>query len=139
MEALYTAIAHASGGGRNGHVLSEDNRIDMDVRTPKEMGGSGEGTNPEQLFAAGYSACFLNAVLGVGRRMKLDTTDAAVSASISIGKVSEFAFGLSGELVIYLPNVPVESRHEVVELAHQACPYSNATRGNMDVVLTLVD
>jgi len=139
MEALYTAIAHATGGGRNGHVLSEDNRIDMDVRTPKEMGGSGEGTNPEQLFAAGYSACFLNAVLGVGRRMKLDTTDAAVSASISIGKISEFAFGLSGELVIYLPNVPVESRREVVDLAHQACPYSNATRGNMDVILTLVD
>jgi osmotically inducible protein OsmC len=139
MEALYTAIAHASGGGRNGHVLSEDKRIDMDVRTPKEMGGSGEGTNPEQLFAAGYSACFLNAVLGVGRRMKLDTTDATVSASISIGKVSEFAFGLSGELVISLPKVPVESRQEVVELAHQACPYSNATRGNMDVVLTVVD
>jgi len=139
MEALYTAIAHATGGGRNGHVLSEDNRIDMDVRTPKEMGGSGEGTNPEQLFAAGYSACFLNAVLGVGRRMKLDTTDAAVSASISIGKISEFAFGLAGELVIYLPNVPVESRQEIVDLAHQACPYSNATRGNMDVVLTLVD
>jgi Ohr subfamily peroxiredoxin len=139
MEALYTAIAHATGGGRNGHVLSEDNRIDMDVRTPKEMGGSGDGTNPEQLFAAGYSACFLNAVLGVGRRMKLDTTDAAVSASISIGKISEYAFGLSGELVIYLPNVPVESRQEVVDLAHKACPYSNATRGNMDVVLTLVD
>jgi osmotically inducible protein OsmC len=139
MEALYTAIAHATGGGRNGHVLSEDNRIDMDVRTPKEMGGSGEGTNPEQLFAAGYSACFLNALLGVGRRMKLDTTDAAVSASISLGKVSEYAFGLSGELVIYLPNVPVESRQEVVDLAHQACPYSNATRGNMDVTLTLVD
>jgi osmotically inducible protein OsmC len=139
MEALYTAIAHATGGGRNGHVLSEDNRIDMDVRTPKEMGGSGEGTNPEQLFAAGYSACFLNALLGVGRRMKLDTTDAAVSASISLGKVSEYAFGLSGELVIYLPKVPVESRQEVVDLAHQACPYSNATRDNMDVTLTLVD
>ena len=139
MEALYTAIAHATGGGRNGHVLSEDNRIDMDVRTPKEMGGSGEGTNPEQLFAAGYSACFLNALLGVGRRMKLDTSDAAVSASISLGKVSEYAFGLSGELVIYLPNVPVERRQEVVDLAHQACPYSNATRGNMDVTLTLVD
>jgi lipoyl-dependent peroxiredoxin len=139
MEALYTAIAHATGGGRNGHVLSEDNRIDMDVRTPKEMGGSGEGTNPEQLFAAGYSACFLNAVLGVGRRMKLDTTDAAVSASISIGKISEYAFGLSGELVIYLPNVAVDSRQELVDLAHQACPYSNATRGNMDVVLSLVD
>jgi osmotically inducible protein OsmC len=139
MEALYTAIAHATGNGRNGHVLSEDNRIDMDVRTPKEMGGSGEGTNPEQLFAAGYAACFLNAALGVGRRLKLDTTDAAVSASISIGKISEFGFGLSGELVIYLPNVPTEQRQRVIDLAHQACPYSNATRGNMDVTLTIVD
>ena len=139
MEALYTAIAHATGNGRNGHVLSEDNRIDMDVRTPREMGGSGEGTNPEQLFAAGYSACFLSAVLGVGRRLKLDTTDAAVSASISIGKISEYGFGLSGELVIYLPNVPTDQRQQVIDLAHEACPYSNATRGNMDVVLTLVD
>jgi Ohr subfamily peroxiredoxin len=139
MEALYTAIAHATGNGRNGHVLSEDNRIDMDVRTPKEMGGTGDGTNPEQLFAAGYSACFLSAVLGVGRRLKLDTTDAAVSASISIGKVSEYGFGLSGELVIYLPNVPADQRQQVIDLAHQACPYSNATRGNMDVTLTLVD
>jgi Ohr subfamily peroxiredoxin len=139
MEALYTAIAHATGGGRNGHVLSEDNRIDMDVRTPKEMGGSGEGTNPEQLFAAGYAACFLNAALGVARRMKLDATDAAVSASISIGKVSEFAFGLSGELDIYLPNIPADQRQQVVDLAHANCPYSNATRGNMDVILTIVD
>jgi lipoyl-dependent peroxiredoxin len=139
MDALYTAIAHATGGGRNGHVLSEDNRIDMDVRTPKEMGGSGEGTNPEQLFAAAYAACFLNAALGVIRRMKLDGTDAAVSASISIGKLSEFAFGLSGELDIYLPNIPGEQRQHVVDLAHAICPYSNATRGNMDVVLTIVD
>lgn len=139
MEALYTAIAHATGGGRNGHVFSEDNRIDMDVRTPKEMGGSGEGTNPEQLFAAGWSACFLNAVLGVGRRLKLDTTDAAVSASVSIGKISEYAFGLSGELDVYLPNIPAGRKQEVMDLAHDVCPFSNATRGNMDVVLTLVD
>lgn len=139
MEALYTAIAHATGGGRNGHVLSEDNRIDMDTRTPKEMGGSGEGTNPEQLFAAGYSACFLNALLGVCRRLTLDGTDAGVSASVSIGKISEFAFGLSAELDVYLPNVPADRRQEVVDLAHDACPYSNATRGNMDVVLSIVD
>ena len=139
MEALYTAIAHATGGGRNGHVLSEDNRIDMDVRTPREMGGSGEGTNPEQLFAAGWSSCFLNAVLGVGRRLKVDTTDAAVSASVSIGKISEYAFGLSGELDVYLPNVPADRKQEVVDLAHDACPFSNATRGNMDVVVTIVD
>ena len=109
------------------------------LRTPKEMGGSGEGTNPEQLFAAGWSACFLNAVLGVGRRLKLDTTDAAVSASVSIGKISEYAFGLSGELDVYLPNIPADRKQEVMDLAHDVCPFSNATRGNMDVVLTLVD
>ncbi|HMH58772.1 MAG TPA: organic hydroperoxide resistance protein [Galbitalea sp.] len=139
MEALYTAIAHATGNGRNGHVLSEDNRIDMDVRTPTEMGGTGEGTNPEQLFASGYAACFLSAVLGVGRRLRLDTTDAAVSASVSIGKVSEYGFGLSAELDVYLPNVPADQRQQVVDLAHENCPYSNATRGNMDVTLTIVD
>jgi osmotically inducible protein OsmC len=139
MEALYTAIAHASGNGRNGHVLSEDNRIDMDVRTPIEMGGTGEGTNPEQLFASGYAACFLSAVLGVARRLRLDAADAAVSASVSIGKVSEFGFGLSAELDVYLPNVPADQRQQVVDLAHENCPYSNATRGNMDVTLAIVD
>jgi osmotically inducible protein OsmC len=139
MEALYTAIAHATGNGRNGHVLSEDNRIDMDVRTPTEMGGTGEGTNPEQLFAAGYAACFLSAVLGVARRLRLDAADAAVSASVSIGKVSEFGFGLSAELDVYLPNVPADQRQQVVDLAHENCPYSNATRGNIDVALTIVD
>jgi lipoyl-dependent peroxiredoxin len=139
MEALYTAIAHASGNGRNGHVLSEDNRIDMDVRTPIEMGGTGEGTNPEQLFASGYAACFLSAVLGVARRLRLDAADAAVSASVSIGKVSEYGFGLSAELDVYLPNVPADQRQQVVDLAHENCPYSNATRGNMDVTLTIVD
>jgi lipoyl-dependent peroxiredoxin len=139
MESLYTAIAHATGGGRNGHVLSEDNRIDLDTRTPKEMGGSGDGTNPEQLFAAGYASCFLNAILSAGRRLKADTTDAAVSASVSIGKVSEYGFGLAAELDIYLPNVPSEQKQQVIDLAHDICPYSNATRGNMDVVLNLVD
>jgi Ohr subfamily peroxiredoxin len=139
MEALYTAIAHATGNGRNGHVLSEDNRIDMDVRTPIEMGGTGEGTNPEQLFASGYAACFLSAVLGVARRLRLDATDAAVSASVSIGKVSEFGFGLSAELDVYLPNVPADQRQQVVDFAHENCPYSNATRGNIDVALTIVD
>ena len=139
MEALYTAIAHASGGGRDGHVLSEDNRIDMDTRVPKEMGGSGEGTNPEQLFAAGYSACFLSAIHGVGRHLKLDTKDSGVSASVSIGKISDIAFGLAVELDVYLPNVPADRRQEVVDLAHQMCPYSNATRGNIEVKLTLVD
>jgi osmotically inducible protein OsmC len=139
MDTLYTAIAHASGAGRDGHVLSEDNRIDMDVRVPKEMGGSGEGTNPEQLFAAGYSACFLSAIHAVGRHLSLDTKDAGVSASVSIGKLSEQAFGLAVELDVYLPNVPAERRQEVIDLAHQTCPYSNATRGNIEVTLTIVE
>ena len=139
METLYTAIAHASGAGRDGHVLSEDNRIDMDVRIPKEMGGSGEGTNPEQLFAAGYSACFLSAIHGVGRHLSVDTKDAGVSASVSIGKISERGFGLAVELDVYLPNVPADRRQEVIDMAHQMCPYSNATRGNIDVALTIVE
>ncbi len=85
MEPIYTAIAHASGGGRDVHVRSEDDRIDVDTRPPKEMGGSGEGTNPEQLFAAGYSACFLGATHLVGKNAGVDTKDAGVSASVSIG------------------------------------------------------
>jgi lipoyl-dependent peroxiredoxin len=139
METLYTAIAHASGAGRDGHVLSEDNRLDLDVRVPKEMGGSGDGTNPEQLFAAGYAACFLSAIHGVGRFLKLDTNDAGVSASVSIGKISERGFGLAVELDIYLPNVPADRRQEVADTAHQNCPYSNATRGNIEVTLALVE
>jgi Ohr subfamily peroxiredoxin len=139
METLYTAIAHASGGGRDGHVLSEDNRIDLDTRVPKEMGGTGDGTNPEQLFAAGYSACFLSAIHGSGRHLKVDTKDAQVSASVSIGKISEVGFGLAVELDVYLPNVDAASRQELVDLAHQMCPYSNATRGNIEVTLTIVD
>jgi osmotically inducible protein OsmC len=139
MDVLYTAIAHASGGGRDGRVLSEDNRIDMDTRVPKEMGGTGEGTNPEQLFAAGYSACYLSAIHGVGRHLKLDTKDAGVSASVSIGKTGEIAYGLAVELDVYLPNVPADRRQEVVDLADKTCPYSNATRGNVEVKLTIVD
>jgi lipoyl-dependent peroxiredoxin len=139
MEPLYTAIAHASGAGRNGHVLSEDNRIDLDVRTPKEMGGSGEGTNPEQLFAAGYAACFLSAIHGVGKYLQLDTTDGAVSASVTIGKISERGYGLGVELDVYLPNVPADRRQEVLDGAHANCPYSNATRGNIEVKVVPVD
>jgi Ohr subfamily peroxiredoxin len=139
MDVLYTAIAHASGGGRDGHVLSEDNRIDLDTRTPKEMGGSGDGTNPEQLFAAGYAACFLSAIHLVGRHLKVDTRDAGVSASIGLTKMSDIAFGLTAELDVYLPNVPADRRQEVADLAHKTCPYSNATRNNVDVQVVLVD
>jgi len=139
MEIIYTAIAHATGTGRDGHVRSEDDLIDFDTRPPKEMGGSGEGTNPEQLFAAGYAACFLSALGLVGRSLKLDTTDASVSGSVSIGPNGDGGYGLEVELHIYAPNVPADRRQELVDGAHKVCPYSNATRGNIDVTLTLVD
>jgi Ohr subfamily peroxiredoxin len=139
MEPLYTAIAHASGGGRDGHVRSEDDRLDFDTRPPKEMGGSGEGTNPEQLFAAGYSACFLSAVHAAGREFTLDTTDAAVSASVSIGKNDAGGFGLAVELDVYVPNVTPEESRRLADRAHEVCPYSNATRGNIEVAVSVVE
>src|SRR6188768_538434 len=139
MEIAYTAIAHATGAGRDGHVRTEDDRLDFDTRVPKEMGGSGEGTNPEELFAAGYATCFLSAIHAVGRGLSLDTGDASVSASVGIGSNGEGGFGLAVELDIYAPNVPADRRQELVDAAHAVCPYSNATRGNIEVTLTLVD
>jgi len=139
MDILYTAIAHATGGGRDGHVRSEDDRLDLDTRPPKEMGGSGDGTNPEQLFAAGYAACFLSAVHGSARRLGLDSKDAQVSASVGLGKTSDTAYGLAVELDLFFPNVPQEKRQELADAAHATCPYSNATRGNVEVTLAIVD
>jgi len=140
MDIAYTAVAHASGGGRDGHVRSDDDRIDFEVRPPKEMGGSGDGVNPEQLFAAGYSACFLSAVHGAGKQLGIDTKDAAVSASVGIGKNDKGeGFNIAVELDIHAPNAEQDRRQELVEKAHRLCPYSNATRGNVEVTLTLVD
>jgi osmotically inducible protein OsmC len=139
MEAIYTAIAHASGGGRDGRVRTEDDRLDLDTRPPKELGGSGEGTNPEQLFAAGYSACFLGALHAAGKELKLDTTNAAVSASVGIGNNGNGGFGIQAELDVYVPNVSHDEAEQLAEKAHTICPYSNATRGNMDVKLNIVE
>ncbi|WP_431278530.1 organic hydroperoxide resistance protein [Leifsonia poae] len=139
MDIAYTAIAHASGGGRDGHVRSEDDFLDFDTRPPKELGGSGEGTNPEQLFAAGFAACFLSALHAVGRKEKLDTTDAGVSASVGIGSNGEGGYGLAVELDVYLPRVGREQADDLIEAAHHVCPYSNATRGNIPVKLTIVE
>ncbi|MFF1879492.1 organic hydroperoxide resistance protein [Leifsonia sp. NPDC058230] len=139
MDIAYTAIAHASGGGRDGHVRSEDDRLDLDTRPPKEMGGSGEGTNPEELFAAGFAACFLSAIHAVGRKEKMDTTDAGVSASVGIGPNGEGGYGLAVELDVYIPRVGRDQADELIEAAHHVCPYSNATRGNIPVKLTVVE
>lgn len=138
MNSLYTAKATSSGAARNGHVASSDGVLELDLSIPKEMGGAGgAGTNPEQLFAAGYAACFHSALQAVARREKLKLADTSVTAEVSIGKQGE-GFGLAVELVVSLPGVEEETGQKLVEAAHQMCPYSNATRGNIDVALRVV-
>ena len=135
MQALYTTTAHATGDGRNGHIQSDDGLLEADVRIPKEMGGAGGATNPEQLFAAGYAACFHSALKLVGK--DADLTDSAVSASVSIGMLDSGGFGLAVELDVAAPNLDHDTALALVEKAHEVCPYSNATRGNVEVTLTV--
>ncbi|MFA3837102.1 organic hydroperoxide resistance protein [Streptomyces aureus] len=136
MEAIYTAVATATHG-RDGRAVSSDGRLDLQLGIPTEMGGNGQGTNPEQLFAAGYSACFASALGLVGRAVKVDISDAAVTAEVGIGKQGE-GFGLAVTLRVELPEtVDAETGRKLVEQAHQVCPYSNATRGNIDVELVV--
>jgi osmotically inducible protein OsmC len=137
MDALYTASAVATGAGRNGHVQSTDGFIDADVRIPQEMGGAGGATNPEQLFAAGYAACFHSALQLVAGRAGADVTESEVVADVSIGTNGTGGFGLAVQLEITLPAVDRAVAEELVEKAHQVCPYSNATRGNVEVTLTV--
>ncbi|WP_285223031.1 organic hydroperoxide resistance protein [Frankia nepalensis] len=138
MDALYTATATASGDGRNGHTESDDGVLALDVRIPKEMGGPGGATNPEQLFAAGYAACFHSALKLVGRSKSADLTDSEVSASVSIGTLPDGGFGLAVGIVVHAPHLDRETTATLVHEAHQVCPYSNATRGNVEVTLDVV-
>jgi len=133
-QVLYTAKATSTGDGRNGHVVSSDQRLDLDLALPPEMGGSGNGTNPEQLFAAGYSACFHSALRIVARRARVDPGDSTVSAEVGIGPEGE-AFGLVVTLIITIPGLERAQARELAEAAHQVCPYSRATRGNISVEL----
>jgi lipoyl-dependent peroxiredoxin len=134
IEVVYTTESTATGGGRDGHVKSADGRIDLDTRPPKAMGGNGEGTNPEQLFSAGYAACFLGALRLVAGKSKVKLDDATnVTVEIGFGKDTEGGFGLTGKIVGYLPGVEQSVADDLVEQAHQVCPYSKATRGNVDV------
>src|SRR5216110_3016538 len=128
-DVLYTAVATAENG-RDGRVATDDGKLDVVVNPPKEMGGSGAGTNPEQLFAAGYSACFQGALSVVARQEKQDVSGSRVTAKVGIGKTSEGAFGLTVEISASIPNVDAETAKALVEKAHQVCPYSHATRGN---------
>ncbi|MEU1269050.1 organic hydroperoxide resistance protein [Streptomyces sp. NPDC005799] len=136
MDALYTAVATATHG-RGGRAVTSDGKLDVKLAPPVEMGGDGAGTNPEQLFAAGYAACFGSALGLVGRQAKVDVTEAAVTAEVGIGKQGE-GFGLQVTLRVELPDtVDQETGRKLVETAHQVCPYSNATRGNIEVDLVI--
>jgi Ohr subfamily peroxiredoxin len=139
INALYTASATATGDGRTGHVRSSDGVLDFDLTVPKEMGGAGGAhTNPEQLFAAGYAACFHSALRTVARYQKITLVDTAVTIDVGIGKPDDGrGLGLTVTIEAEIPGVDEEVARQLLEAAHQYCPYSNATRGNIDVTLTL--
>jgi osmotically inducible protein OsmC len=132
-DVLYTAVATAENG-RDGRVATHDGTLDLVVNPPKEMGGSGTGTNPEQLFAAGYSACFQGALGVVARQEKADISGSTVTAKVGIGK-NEGGFGIIVAITADIPNVDTATARALLEKAHQVCPYSKATRGNITVTL----
>ena len=135
MKTLYTATATAHGG-REGQIHSSDGALDVQLRTPKELGGPGGlGTNPEQLFAAGYAACFESALRLVARTRKVTLHDATVSAHVALGKADDGNYGLSVVIRGKLADVPREQAESLMQAAHEVCPYSRATRGNLDVKL----
>lgn len=133
---LYTAQAHTTGG-REGRSVSDDGLLDVALSPPKAMGGAGTATNPEQLFAAGYSACFMGALKHVAGMKKISIpSDASIDASVDIGPIPA-GFGIAAKLVINLPGMDREVATDLINTAHQVCPYSNATRGNIDVDVVL--
>jgi Ohr subfamily peroxiredoxin len=133
---LYTASASAVGG-REGRIKSDDGTLDLVLTPPRALGGNGTpGTNPEQLFAAGYSACFGSAIVHIARAQKIQTGPLQVTANVAIGPIGQ-TFGLAVELVVELPEMARERAEALVRAAHEVCPYSNATRGNIEVALRL--
>ena len=138
VDVKYTTVASATGG-RDGSARAQDGRFEAKLSTPKELGGAGgDGTNPEQLFAAGYSACFIGALKVASQQLKVKVPDATtVTATVGMGPRSEGGFGITTDLVVDLPGLDREDARKLVDAAHDICPYSNATRGNVDVGLTL--
>lgn len=136
-DPLYTAEATVTGGRAEGHGQSSDGNLDVQLRLPKELGGEGNGTNPEELFAVGFAACFEGALGVVARRQRLEAGDASIDSRVSLLPTEEKGFKLAVELHVRLPQVEdPEQAVVLVAAAHQVCPYSNATRGNIDVTLT---
>jgi lipoyl-dependent peroxiredoxin len=138
MEKIYTARATATGG-RNGHVKSDSGVLDIQVRTPQSLGGpKGDYLNPEILFAGGYAACFDNALLNIIREEKIKAGTTSVTAEVSLGKNEKGGFGLEITLQVKVPGVEHSVAEKLVNKAHQVCPYSNATRGNVEVTLVII-
>lgn len=139
MKTLYTTKVTATGG-RNGHVKSENGVLDLEVRMPKGLGGANDDfINPEMLFAAGYSACFDSALNLVISKSKIKTGETSVAAKVSIGQNEDGGFGLAAELDVNIPGVSIEDAQKLTEKAHQICPYSNATRNNIEVKLSVTN
>jgi Ohr subfamily peroxiredoxin len=137
-KVLYTAEAHVTGGRAEGHGRTSDGALEVDLRMPPEMGGDGGGTNPEQLFAIGFAACFEGAVGVVGRRLRQEVGDVEIDSKVMLLPTEDRRFEIAVELNVTLPSVSdPEAAAEVVRAAHAVCPYSNATRGNIDVALTV--
>jgi lipoyl-dependent peroxiredoxin len=136
-EILYTAEATATGG-REGHARTSDGRVDVDLDVPSEMGGTGgPGTNPEQLFAAGYAACFQSSMMRFAAGRKLDLSGSRVTARVGIGPLKSGGFGLAAALDLEAPGIAHNDAFDLMRLAHETCPYSRATRGNIEVTLTV--
>lgn len=139
MDALYTTEALSTGAGRDGHVAVAGSDLAFDLAVPKEMGGSGAGANPEQLFAAGYAACFHSALQAVARGRKIAIEGSSVGSRVSIGSNGEGGFELAVQLEVVIPELDHDTAQELADAAHQVCPYSNATRGNIDVRVTVTE
>ncbi len=139
MQILYTAEALATGAGRNGHTRTRDGHVDLDLAIPVEMGGRGGAANPEDLFAAGYAACFHSALQLVARQARADIGDSSVGAKVGIGPTDSGGFALAVTLEVVIPTLPHDQAQQLADAAHQVCPYSNATRGNIPVTVTVVD
>ena len=135
-QVLYTAVATVTGGRTEGHGRTNDDVLDVELRSPPELGGEGGGTNPEQLFAIGYAACFEGALGVVARRQKLEAGDVAINSKVKLVTGEDRVFTIAAELDVTLPSVEGQDAIDLVRDAHQVCPYSNATRGNIEVKLT---
>ena len=135
MNILYTAVATSTGDGRSGTARTDDGLLEVDLAPPRELGGRGGATNPEQLFAAGYAACFHSALRLVAAKRKIRLGESSITARVGIGPNEAGGFGLTVALSAALPDVDAHVARELVDAAHAVCPYSNATRGNVDVTL----